>query len=109
MRVALSALVLLAFALTGEGISQAVGLLPGSLWGMLLLFLALRLGLPETSVAPEAEALLRWMPLLFVPVGVGVITWIDVLAARPIATGGALIGGTALTLVATGLILGGRR
>ncbi len=109
MRVAASFLGILLFYLLGEGLSRALGLLPGSLWGMALLFLALRLGLPEAWVAPAAGILLRRMALFFVPVGVGVLAYAELLASHALAVALALLLGTALTLLPPALLLGGRR
>ena len=105
MRTAVSLALILAFYLLGEGLAHALGLLPGSLWGMLLLFLALRLGLPEDGVAPAAGVLLRWMPLFFVPVGVGVLAWRELLLAHLGAVAIALVLGTLSTLAVVALIL----
>ncbi len=105
MRAAVSALWVLGFYLAGEGLARALGLLPGSLWGMLLLFLALRLGLPEDWVAPAAKVLLRWMPLFFVPVGVGVLAYRELLLAHWAAVALALALGTLLTLAVPALLL----
>lgn len=50
--------------------------LPGSIVGMLVLFVALSVRIvPEEWVAPACNLLLRYMVLLFVPVSVGVMTY----------------------------------
>ncbi len=105
MRAAVSALWILGFYFAGEGLARTLGLLPGSLWGMLLLFLALRFGLPQDWVAPAARALLRWMPLFFVPVGVGVLTYRELLLAHAAAVALALVLGALLTLAVPALLL----
>jgi len=104
VRPILSAGVIGAAWLAGEELARAIGLLPGSLWGMVLLFLALRLGLPENAVAPAAGFLLRWMALFFVPVGVGVLAFAPLLLKHAAAVGLALGLGTLLTLGAVGLV-----
>ena len=64
----------------GEVISRALHLpLPGPVVGMLLLLFALRWHLVHDSVSVVAEFLLQHLSLLFVPVGVGVMTHLDVL------------------------------
>jgi len=105
LRAAASALWILLFYLLGEGFAHLFGLLPGSLWGMLFLFLALRLGLPEGAVAPAARVLLRWMPLFFVPVGVGVLAYGELLLSHAAAVALALVLGTLLTLAVPALLL----
>jgi len=105
LRTAASALWILLFYLVGEGLARDFGLLPGSLWGMLLLFFALRLGLPEDRVAPAAGVLLRWMPLFFVPVGVGVLAYKDLLLSHAAAVALALVLGTLFTLAVPALLL----
>ncbi len=105
MRAAVSALWILLFYLLGEGLARLFGLLPGSLWGMLLLFLALRLGLPESGVAPAARMLLRLMPLFFVPVGVGVLAYRELLLTHAAAVALAIVLGTLITLAVPALLL----
>jgi putative effector of murein hydrolase LrgA (UPF0299 family) len=66
---------LLALQSLGELVSRGLALpLPGPVVGMLLLLLALRLPLVREPVAACADALLQHLSLLFVPVGVGVMT-----------------------------------
>ncbi len=104
MRLALSAVIIGVAWLAGEGLARVLGLLPGSLWGMVLLFLALRFGLPESAVSPAAGLLLRWMALFFVPVGVGVLAFAPLLLKHAAAVGLALGLGTLLTLAAVGAV-----
>lgn len=54
--------------------------LPGPVVGMVLLLVLLRASRVRRSVAACADALLAHLSLLFVPVGVGVMTHLDVLA-----------------------------
>ena len=91
------------FWLLGEGVSRVLGLMPGSLWGMALLFLSLRAGLEPRHLRPAAPLLLRWMPLFFVPVGVGAVTFFDLPARALFATLTALFLGTLFTLAASGV------
>lgn len=52
----------------------------GSIIGMLLLFLLLAFNIiPDTSVQPGCELLIRYMTLLFIPISVGVMLYYDVL------------------------------
>ncbi len=65
----------------GELLARAAGLpLPGPVLGLLLLWLALNLPALRAPVAAAAEPLLQHLSLLFVPVGVGVITHLGLIA-----------------------------
>ncbi len=71
---------LLVFQSIGELISKGLSLpVPGPVVGMLLLFAGLFLPAVSTPVAGAADFLLAHLSLLFVPVGVGVITHLAVL------------------------------
>ncbi|VEB96263.1 Putative effector of murein hydrolase LrgA [Cedecea lapagei] len=57
--------------------------IPGSIIGMLILFVLLSLQiLPAKWVKPSCHLLIRYMALLFVPIGVGVMQYYDVLKAQ---------------------------
>src|SRR5512133_816256 len=71
---------LLAMQSLGELLSRGLNLpFPGPVIGMLLLLLALRLPLVREPVAACANFLLSHLSLLFVPVGVGVMTHLGLL------------------------------
>jgi len=54
--------------------------IPGSIIGMLILFILLSLQiLPAKWVKPSCHLLIRYMALLFVPIGVGVMQYVDVI------------------------------
>ena len=66
---------LLACQSCGEAIARLVdAALPGPVIGMLLLLVALRWPEVQAPVGAAADALLAHLSLLFVPVGVGVMT-----------------------------------
>ena len=66
---------LLLLQAAGEGVVHAFALpIPGPVVGLLLLLVALRLPWTREPVAAAAGLLLAHLSLLFVPVGVGVIT-----------------------------------
>lgn len=66
---------LLALQSLGELLARGLHLpFPGPVVGMLLLLVALRWPLVREPVAACADALLQHLSLLFVPVGVGVMT-----------------------------------
>lgn len=72
--------ILLCWAI-GQGISMlANGYLPGSIIGMMLLFVALRLRIIDAEkVRPIARFLLGGMALFFIPYGVGLMVSYQVL------------------------------
>jgi len=97
---------LLAMQSLGELLSRGLGLpFPGPVVGMLLLLLALRLPLVREPVAACANFLLSHLSLLFVPVGVGVMTHLGLLGqygARMLAV---IVLSTWIGLVVTVLVL----
>lgn len=76
--------ILLLLQFTGELISSGLHLpIPGNVLGMGLLLLALNLKLVKTEWVEEAvELLLSHLALFFVPAGVGVMVYFDLLAAE---------------------------
>jgi holin-like protein len=57
--------------------------IPGSILGMLILFFLLSLQiLPAAWVKPGCHLLIRYMALLFVPIGVGVMNYYDQIRAQ---------------------------
>ena len=72
---------LLVLQAAGDGLAHALRLpVPGPVVGMVLLMAALRLERLRAPVRAIAELLLAHLSLLFVPVGVGVVTHLDLLA-----------------------------
>jgi putative effector of murein hydrolase LrgA (UPF0299 family) len=94
--------VILLFDLAGEALSRYAHVpLPGPVVGMLLLFVALTLRAPlAATLARGGDLLLRWMALFFVPAGVGVMTELHVLRAEWLPVCVALVGSTAIGLLA---------
>lgn len=71
---------LLSLQAAGELLSRGLGLpLPGPVIGLVLLMLALRSPLVRAPVAVCADFLLAHLSLLFVPVAVGVTTYLPLL------------------------------
>lgn len=66
---------------TGIAIASLLPItIPGSIIGMLILFVLLSLQiLPAKWVKPSCHLLIRYMALLFVPIGVGVMQYVDVI------------------------------
>jgi holin-like protein len=72
---------LLLLQAAGEGLARAFALpLPGPVVGLVLLLAALNLQPLRAPIQAAAEMLLAHLSLLFVPVGVGVITHLDVVS-----------------------------
>jgi holin-like protein len=101
---------LLALQSLGELLARGLSLpFPGPVVGMVLLLVALRWELVRTPVAACADFLLGHLSLLFVPVGVGVITHLGLLAeygARMLAV---IVLSTWVGIVVTALVLRGGR
>lgn len=79
--------------------------IPGSIIGMLILFLLLSLNiLPNQWVKPACHMLIRYMALLFVPIGVGIMQYKSLLIAQfgPIVVSCTI--STLLVLVTVGLV-----
>jgi putative effector of murein hydrolase LrgA (UPF0299 family) len=72
---------------------------------MLLLLLALRWPLVHDSVQVVAEFLLQHLSLLFVPVGVGVMTHLDVLGQYGVRIAIVIVLSTWISLAVTALVL----
>ena len=72
---------LLVFQSVGELLARGLSLpLPGPVIGMVLLLLALRWPAVQKPVSETAEFLLSHLSLLFVPVGVGVMTHLSLVS-----------------------------
>ena len=90
----------------GEVISRALHLpLPGPVVGMLLLLFALRWPLVHDSVSVVAEFLLQHLSLLFVPVGGGVMSHLDVLGKYGARLCLIIVLSTWISLAVTALVL----
>lgn len=101
--------ILLLFQLAGELITRLSGLpVPGPVLGMaLLLFAVLVLKKVPEGVRSASEGLLRYLPLLFVPAGVGLINHGVLLKQDIWVISITLVVSTVLTLVVTVLALQG--
>lgn len=79
---------------------------PGSIIGMLILFGLMASGLvPVAWVKPGANVFIRYMVLLFVPVSVGLMVHLDMLAANVWIILASAIGGTTLVIISLGFFL----
>lgn len=99
--------IILVCQLVGELINKGTGLpVPGPVIGMVILFcgLFIKQRLP-TELEGAAGVLHRYLALLFVPAGVGVVTNLDLLARSWAPLGGAVLIGTAITIAVTGQVM----
>lgn len=100
--------ILLACLLAGEVIAFLLDLpLPGAVLGMglVLVWLAWRGGEPPSELREASQGLLRYLSLLFVPAGAGLIMHLARLQREWLALGGAVIGGALLTFSGCALLL----
>jgi holin-like protein len=101
-----SLLLLFAGQLLGQAVADLFGLpLPGPVLGFAFMFVALLLR-PQLAgtLAPAADALLRDLGLLFVPAGVGIILYFDLLRAEWLPIVFSLLVSTLLGMAVTALI-----
>ncbi len=91
----------------GEILTHAAGLpLPGPVLGLLfLLALMIATGGPDRELKTTAQTLLQFLPLLFVPAGVGVITKLDVLGQTWLPVLAAITISTVLGLLVTAWVM----
>jgi holin-like protein len=79
--------------------------LPAPVTGLILLYaeLAIRGKLPD-DLSVLADRVLQFLGMLFVPAGVGVIAYLDILESEAMPIFTAVIGGTAITLFVTAVV-----
>lgn len=88
----------------GQGLAELLSVgVPGSIWGLLLLFLGLTTQVIKVEwIALGAGLLIRYMAVLFVPVSVGIIKYSDLLVSQANALLIPNIVSTCITLVLIG-------
>jgi holin-like protein len=94
--------------LIGEVITRLTKLpVPGPVIGMVLLFCGLAFcpGRLPSEIEKAGGFLLRYLALLFVPAGVGVITHLDLLLKSWAPIAGVIVIGTLATIGVTGLVM----
>jgi holin-like protein len=99
--------ILLLCQLAGTIIQQATGLpIPGPVMGLILLLaLLIRTGGPSPDLHDTAGGLLKYLGLLFVPAGVGVVTELPALRENALAICIAIPVSSLLCLIVTGLMM----
>jgi holin-like protein len=80
--------------------------LPAPVTGLILLYaeLAIRGKLPD-DLGVLADRILQFLGMLFVPAGVGVIAYLDIFKTEALPILAAVIGGTAITLFVTAIVV----
>lgn len=103
---------LLLCQLVGELVVRSLDVpLPGPVLGMVLFFVVLQVRRPRTdsSLVLGAQTLLRHLPLLYVPAGVGVVAYLGLLgsnaAAVALALAASWVAGLLVTAGAAVLVL----
>lgn len=104
LRFVLGLVVLFAYLYAGEWLVGLLGVpVPGSVAGMVLLTASLRAGVLRLEwVQSAADLLVRHLAFLFVPPGVGLMLYFDLLRAEWVAVGAGAVAGTAAVLVVVG-------
>jgi len=99
--------VLLLCQLAGTVIQQGTGWpIPGPVMGLvLLLAILIRMGGPSADLHGTAQGLLKYLGLLFVPAGVGVVTELPALRENALAICIAIPVSTFLGLAVTGVLM----
>jgi holin-like protein len=98
--------VLLILQLAGEALAHALAWpIPGPVVGMALLLAALGLPVLRGPVQAAAEGLLQHLSLLFIPVGVGVITHMDLMSSHGVQLVVVIVLSTVVGLAVTALVL----
>ena len=108
-----SIFIILLYQLIGELFQKFFGLsIPGPVIGLVLLLLTLLLIQKRERAVPikedlynSAEILLNYLPLLFIPVGVGVVMHLSLLEDNLASVVFVIILGTLLTLALTGYLM----
>lgn len=80
--------------------------IPGSVFGMLLLFAGLASGMiPVRLVQPGAHVFIRYMILLFVPISVGLMNHFDMLVSNALPILASAVGGSLIVMIVLSVFL----
>ena len=92
--------------LAGEAAARLLDLpVPGPVLGMIVLLIGLVLGGVPRGVRRVARGLLTYLPLFFVPAGVGLVTHGARLRADWLALAAGIVGSTLLTMLIVGWLV----
>ena len=102
-------LIILGFTFAGEALQRLLPLpIPASVWGLVLLFAALCLGLVKLEHVKEAGSFLTSiLPILFVAPTVGIVEYWGLISAKLLPIALILVATTVLTFGITGRIVQG--
>ncbi len=89
----------------GEALARVAGLpVPGAVVGLVLLYLDLSRAERATPELDKlADTALPLLGIVFVPAGVGVLAYVDILKQEVVPVLAAVLGGTIITLAVTGV------
>lgn len=97
--------IIIAFLFAGEALRVAGLPLPGNVTGMLLLAVALRLRIVRREwIEAAAKVLVANLSLLFVPAGVGVMAYFDVIERSWLPISVSILVSTLLVLLFAGVV-----
>ncbi|WP_423820217.1 CidA/LrgA family protein [Salinimicrobium sp. TIG7-5_MAKvit] len=98
---------ILLFLFIGEVISYLFALpVGGNIIGMVLLFVALKYKwVPLRAIKPAADKLIEFLVVFFIPYGVGLMVYFDLIKSYWLPLSIAVIASTLLTLYVTAIIL----
>ncbi len=97
---------LLLFQVAGEGLTHVLALpFPGPVVGLVLMLIGLAWAPLREPVSAAAEVLLSHLSLLFVPVGVGVVTHLDLVARYGVELLATIVLSTWAGMAVTALVL----
>lgn len=105
MKIVVQVFWILFFYLLGLGLSMLIGgLVPGSVIGMVLLFVALSLGwISPDKVDAVSNILTQNMVLFFLPAAVGIMATVGLLSANVISIVVAIAVSTVLVIISVGV------
>lgn len=99
-----SAALIFAFLYAGKWLQISFGLpVSGSIIGLLLLFFTLIIGITKLEhILPTGKLLLQYLVLFFVPVGVGLLSYTDLLSQHWLAIVVSSVASTVIVLIVIG-------
>jgi len=103
--------IILLCLLLGNVIKLILGVaVPGSVFGMIILFFLLKWNIiKKKDISDFSDFLLENMAFFFVPAGVGIVLYMDLIQKEIIPIIGASFLSTIVVLVVVGLVSGGRK
>lgn len=102
-----SSLYIFGFLIAGESIRYFFNIpIAGNIIGMLLIFMALRLKIIKLKdVKPASDQLIKYLVLFFIPYGVGLMSYYNVVANYWLPISVAVIVSSIITLYVSGILI----